>query len=87
MTLASLIGAIAAFCTTISFLPQAIKVVKTRDTSGLSLAMYIIFSGGVALWLVYGLMIGDAPIIFANAVTLSLALVILYMKVATKDKD
>lgn len=87
MTLAGLIGAIAAFCTTVSFLPQAVKVVKTRDTSGLSLAMYIIFSGGVALWLIYGLMIGDAPIIFANAVTLSLALVILYMKVTTQDKD
>lgn len=84
MTAADIIGAIAAFCTTASFLPQAVKVVKTRDTSSLSLAMYVIFSAGVALWLVYGLMIDDAPIIFANLVTLSLALVILYMKVTTR---
>lgn len=86
MAIADIIGAIAAFCTTISFLPQAVKVVKTRDTTSLSLAMYVIFSAGVALWFVYGLLIGDAPIIFANAVTLSLALVILYMKITSTGR-
>lgn len=75
-----IIGTIAASCTTVSFLPQAIKVIRTRDTSGISLAMYLIFSIGVAFWLTYGIMIANAPIIYSNIITLSLALVILYVK-------
>ncbi|MBT0587828.1 SemiSWEET transporter [Alteromonas oceanisediminis] len=72
-----LIGYLAAICTTCAFLPQALKVLKTGDTHSLSLMMYIIFSTGVALWLIYGLLKKDLPIIAANTVTLVFALLIL----------
>jgi MtN3 and saliva related transmembrane protein len=75
-----LIGYIAAFFTTVAFLPQAINVYKTRSTRDLSLAMFSIFCIGVALWLVYGLMIHSTPIIIANVITLLLAGYILAMK-------
>ena len=77
---ASIIGFIAAFCTTISFLPQAIKTIKTKDTSGISLGMYVIFTSGVFAWTVYGLMVGDYPIIIANIVTFLLSSTILVLK-------
>ena len=75
-----LIGAAAAILTTVSFVPQALKTFRTRDVSGISLGMYSLFTIGVALWLVYGLMLGDAPIVVANAITLALALAVLVMK-------
>ena len=75
-----LIGSMAALLTTISFIPQAWHTWRTRDVSGISLAMYSAFTLGVALWLVYGWLLGAWPIIIANAVTLSLALGILGMK-------
>lgn len=78
-----LIGMLAAFCTTISFIPQAIKVIRTRDTSGISLSMYIIFSIGVALWLVYGILLANPSLIYANTVTLILALIIIYVKITS----
>ena len=78
------IGLAAAFCTTISFLPQAIKVIKTRHTKDLSLSMYSIFTSGVFLWLLYGLLINDLPMILANIVTLVFALTILVMKIRYK---
>jgi MtN3 and saliva related transmembrane protein len=74
------IGAVAAFLTTVSFLPQAIKTCRTRDVSGISLIMYSVFTLGVALWLVYGWLLGSWPIVAANTVTLFLALWILGMK-------
>ena len=80
MNLIDLIGTLAACLTTCSFLPQAIKTFRTKDVSGISLAMYGAFTCGVALWLAYGLMLGAWPIIIANAVTLSLALSIFLMK-------
>ncbi|MEE9398424.1 MAG: SemiSWEET transporter, partial [Methylococcales bacterium] len=63
------IGYIAAVLTTISFLPQAILTIKTRDTESLSLSMYSLFTLGVLLWLVYGVFISNNAIIFSNAVT------------------
>jgi MtN3 and saliva related transmembrane protein len=75
-----LIGAVAATLTTVSFVPQALKTFRTRDVSGISLGMYSLFATGVALWLVYGLMLGEAPIYVANAITLALALAVLVMK-------
>jgi MtN3 and saliva related transmembrane protein len=74
------IGGAAAVLTTLSFVPQAWLTLRTRDVSGISLGMYSAFACGVALWLVYGLMLGAWPIIAANAVTLALALTILVMK-------
>ncbi len=75
-----IIGYIAATLTTTSFLPQAIMTIKTRNTDSLSLGMYSAFTLGVLLWLIYGLKIGDNAIIFANAITLLLAGLILFIK-------
>ena len=74
------IGYIAAALTTGSFVPQAVLTLRTRDVSGISLAMYSAFTAGVALWLVYGLALGKWPIVVANAVTLALAATILTTK-------
>lgn len=81
-----LIGYIAATLTTISFLPQAIKTIKTRDTSGISLLMYAIFSVGVACWLAYGLLLHNWTIIIANAVTLILSSSVLAIKIQNITK-
>ena len=74
------IGFFAAFCTTIAFLPQAIKVYKTKSTKDISLYMFLIFTLGVLSWLIYGIAISDLPIILANAVTLVLSFFILKFK-------
>lgn len=81
MTLHDTIGYCAAALTTGSFVPQAVLTLRTRDVSGISLAMYGAFTVGVAMWLVYGLSLGEWPIVVANAVTLVLALTILITKV------
>jgi MtN3 and saliva related transmembrane protein len=78
------IGFFAAFCTTIAFLPQAIKVYKTKSTKDISLYMFLIFTVGVFSWLIYGLIINDWPIILANAVTLVLSFFILIYKLKFK---
>ncbi len=75
------VGTIAACLTTASFVPQVWLSFKTRDVSGVSLGMYSVFTVGVALWLVYGLLLGKWPIVAANAVTLMLAATILCTKV------
>jgi MtN3 and saliva related transmembrane protein len=77
----TIIGIIAAACTTGSFVPQVIKTIMTRDTKGISLLMYSFFSLGVLLWLVYGIVKLDFPIIVANAVTISLASIVLILKI------
>ena len=74
------IGFFAAFCTTIAFLPQALKIWKTKSTKDISLYMFVIFTIGVFSWLVYGIIISDLPVILANAVTLILSLFILVFK-------
>lgn len=76
-----LVGSAAAILTTLSFVPQAWLTLRTRDVSGISLSMYTVFTAGVALWLVYGLILGARPVILANLVTLVLASVILTLKV------
>lgn len=81
MTTEEVIGAGAAILTTSSFLPQAIKVVRTRDTDAISLAMYVLFTAGVTLWGIYGVMTWQWSIIIANGITVLLAAVILTMKV------
>ena len=74
------IGFIAALLTTASFIPQAVMTIRTRDTRGVSLGMYIIFTTGVAFWLAYGIAIDSLPMILANTVTLGLAGTILALK-------
>ena len=78
--LTSLIGFIAATLTTIAFLPQVIKVWKSRSAKDISLGMYFLFSTGVLLWLIYGILLAAWPIIIANLITLLLALLIVGMK-------
>ena len=78
------IGFFAAFCTTFAFLPQAIKVYKTKSTKDISLYMFLIFTIGVLSWLIYGLIIADLPVILANAVTLVLSFFILIYKILYK---
>ena len=75
-----IIGYCAAFLTTIGFLPQAIQSWRTRDLSGISVGMYSLFTIGVGLWLIYGLIIEKWPLIVANALTFALALSILVLK-------
>lgn len=81
MQFIDILGYMAAILTAGSFLPQALHTFKTKDVSGISLGMYSAFTLGVALWIVYGVIIGSWPIAMANGVTLSLALVILIMKI------
>ena len=75
------VGYAAAILTTGSFVPQALLTLRTRDVSGISFSMYSAFAVGVALWLLYGVLSRQWPIVVANAVTLALALVILSVKV------
>ncbi len=80
MLIQSIIGYVAAFCTTISFLPQVILIIKTSSTSAISLPMYLIYIVGVLLWLIYGILISDNVIIIANFFTLCLAGIVLFFK-------
>jgi MtN3 and saliva related transmembrane protein len=76
----TLIGLLAATGTTVSFLPQAIKIFQTKETKGISLSMYLIFTTGVLLWLIYGILKADLPIIISNGITFVLAGSIIYFK-------
>lgn len=76
------IGSAAAVLTTSAFVPQVWLTWRSRDVAGISLGMYGIFTLGVALWLAYGLLLGEWPLILANGLTLALALMVLAMKLA-----
>ena len=78
--LIKLLGFAAATCTTVAYAPQFIKVWKTRSARDISLGMFLVMVLGLALWLAYGLLSGDAPLIASNAVTMLLAGGILFMK-------
>jgi MtN3 and saliva related transmembrane protein len=74
------IGFVAAFCTTMAFVPQSVLVVKLRSARDISLGTFLLFSIGAFLWLLYGIYSGSKPVIASNAVTLGLSLSILYLK-------
>jgi MtN3 and saliva related transmembrane protein len=84
MNITTIIGYLAAFGTTVSFLPQAVKTIQTKNTSGISLAMYSLFTIGTLLWLIYGIMSGSLPVAVANAITLIFASIILVYKIRYK---
>lgn len=84
VSISTIIGLFAGTLATISFLPQVIKAWKSKQTKDISLPMYILFVIGVSLWLIYGLMINELPVILANAVTLILAGIILTLKLKYK---
>ncbi|SYZ73141.1 conserved membrane hypothetical protein [Candidatus Zixiibacteriota bacterium] len=82
--IALFLGYMAGILTTTAFVPQLVKVWRSRSTHDISLAMFIIFCIGIGLWLVYGLLINSLPIILANTVTLIIAFAILIFKVRYK---
>jgi MtN3 and saliva related transmembrane protein len=84
MNFITLMGLAAAACTTISFVPQAFKTIRSRHTKDLSLGMYFILNIGLIFWLIYGILRNDLPIILANALTLALTIIILGLKVKYK---
>lgn len=86
-TMADLIGLIAAFLTTLSFLPQTLMVLRSGETAGISLTMYAMFTLGVAAWLTYGVLQASMPIMLANGVTLLLAAIILSLKIRATLKS
>lgn len=75
------IGYLAATLTTIAFIPQVLHTWRLRSASGISLGMYVIFTIGIALWLLYGVLLGAWPIIIANAVTLALTTFVLALAI------
>jgi MtN3 and saliva related transmembrane protein len=75
-----LLGFAAGACTTLSFVPQVMRIWKTRSAEDVSLAMYLIFCVGIVLWICYGLLKAATPIVFANILTLLLAFAVLVMK-------
>ena len=75
-----IIGFIAAILTTVSFVPQVYKIWKTKSAESVSLSMFLLFFIGVALWFVYGLLLGSISMIVANTITGILALMIVYFK-------
>ena len=77
----NLVGYVAAICTTISFLPQLIRVYRLKSAHEISLTMFLVYSLGVFLWLLYGIFIRSSPVIVANACSLALSLAILALKV------
>lgn len=80
MTIVTILGFTAAALTTGSFLPQAIKTIRTKDTHSISFFMYLLFSTGTLLWLLFGLFSDNIPIVVANAITLVFAVIILIYK-------
>jgi MtN3 and saliva related transmembrane protein len=80
MDFTNLLGFTAASLTTLAFLPQVIKIWRSRSTKDISLPMLITFIAGITLWLIYGLLVNAAPIYMANGITLILNLTILRFK-------
>ncbi|CAN5544813.1 hypothetical protein BH11BAC3_BH11BAC3_31590 [soil metagenome] len=84
MTPTTVLGLVAAFCTTVSFLPQAMKTIQTKNTSGISLSMYSLFALGTLLWLLYGIFTSNLPVTVANFVTFIFAAIIFIYKIKYK---
>lgn len=87
LTFTDWLGFAAAALTTSSFVPQAVLTLRTKDVSGISLSMYSAFTLGVALWLVYGIVLRAWPIVVANALTVGLAATILATKIMVERQQ
>jgi MtN3 and saliva related transmembrane protein len=74
------VSALAATLTTAAFVPQALHIIRYKETKAISLVMYVAFAAGVAMWLLFGVLIGNWPIMISNAITLVLTLAIVAMK-------
>jgi MtN3 and saliva related transmembrane protein len=86
MDAATIVGALATIASTTSFVPQAWKVIRTRDTAAISARMYAVTVIGFSLWLTYGLLLGQWPLIATNGICLSLSAFILAMKLLPRRK-
>lgn len=86
MSIATALGYVAGFFTTLSFLPQVIKAWRTGSTEDLSFWMLSGFSTGVSLWIVYGFLLREPPIVLFNAITLCLAMTLLWLKISTSRR-
>jgi MtN3 and saliva related transmembrane protein len=86
MTLTSAIGSVAMVLSVVSFAPQAWKIIRSRDTSGISSGMYVLTVSGFAVWLAYGALNGDWPIIISNAICGAFSGFILLMKLLPQHK-
>ncbi len=84
MNLPFYVSSVAAVLTTVSFFPQALKTIRTKDTKSISLVMYLVFNLGILMWLLYGILDQNWPIILANGVTFIFTFVILVMKLKYK---
>ena len=84
MKIEMLIGLMGGTLTTISFVPQVLRVWKTRSARDLSFTMFLLFAIGVLLWLIYGIILGEWPVILANSVTLVFTIIILIFKIKYK---
>ena len=87
MTTPDIIASFAAFFTMIGYVPQAVKTIKTKDTKAISFWMYFFSIVGVIFWLIFGLMIGNAPIIFKNIAVIILGGIVLWIKVGNIFKN
>ena len=85
--MSTVVGSMAGTLTTLAFVPQVIKTLRSRSTRDISLTMWASFSLGVALWLAYGLMTGAMPVILSNLITLVLASTVLWIKVRNRGED
>ena len=84
MDVYEVLGFLAAILTTVAFIPQVVKVYKTKETKSISLSMYMVFSVGVLLWFIYGFHLNSLPMILANGITLLSSIYILFMKIKYK---
>lgn len=82
-----LLGLVAGSLTTLSFVPQVLKIWRTKSGNDVSYGMFLLFSLGVLLWLIYGLALSAAPIVIANAVTLLLSLIVIALKYRYRPQD
>jgi len=80
MKITTVIGLIAATITTLSFIPQLIKTWKLKETKDISLLMFVTLGVGIILWIVYGFLLWDLPLILANGITFIFVLIILFFK-------
>ena len=80
------VGSLAAVLTTVSFVPQVVRTIRTGDTRAISLWMYLLFCSGVALWGIYGAFLHSWPIILANGITLALGSVVLWHKLRERPE-
>lgn len=83
----TLIGLMAAFCTTSAFVPQVVQILRTGNVDGISLQMYSIFTIGVGMWLAYGIIMQDIPMLLANLVTFILAALVLGLTVRKRMRN